>query len=141
MLVDVFDGALELVLGFVGRVMRELRLVGADQVRGRIDDGAVELEYRRGLTPPVRAGNLSSSGSRPTHTRESLRAQAALSCSRNWLMRQATRLAGVLLQIHQQDGDGSRASRRECARPARGSPGCTSLKRWRTSVDSPGTRP
>ncbi len=54
MLVDVFNGALQLILGFVRRVMRELRLVGAYQVRGRIDDGAVELKYRGGLRPPVR---------------------------------------------------------------------------------------
>ena len=48
-LVDVLDGALELILGLVGGVVRELRLVRAHQVRGGVDDGPVELEDRRGF--------------------------------------------------------------------------------------------
>ena len=46
---DVLDRALELILSLVRGVVRELRLVGADEVRGRIDDGLVELKDRRGL--------------------------------------------------------------------------------------------
>ncbi len=46
---NVFDGALELVFRLVRRVVGELRLVGADQVRRGVDDRLVELEDRRGL--------------------------------------------------------------------------------------------
>ena len=53
-LVDVLDGALELVLGLVGGVVRELRLVGAHEVRGGVHDGLVELEDRRRLGGDVR---------------------------------------------------------------------------------------
>ena len=41
---DVVDGVLELVLGRVRRVVRELRLVGAHQVARGVDDGLVEFE-------------------------------------------------------------------------------------------------
>jgi len=44
--VYVFDRALELILGFVGGVMRKLRLIGAHEIGRRVDDGLVELEYR-----------------------------------------------------------------------------------------------
>ncbi len=49
LLVDVLDGALELILGLAGGVVRELRLVRAHQVGGGVDDGLVELEDRRGF--------------------------------------------------------------------------------------------
>src|SRR5262249_47747761 len=47
--VNVLDGALKLVFGFVGSVMRELRLVGANQIGGGGGDLLVELEKGRGL--------------------------------------------------------------------------------------------
>ena len=47
--VHVFDGALELVLGLVGGVVRDLRLVGTHEVVRGVDDRLVELEDRRGL--------------------------------------------------------------------------------------------
>ncbi len=46
---NVVDRSLELVLGFVGRIVGELRLIGADEIGGGVDDRLVELEYRRGL--------------------------------------------------------------------------------------------
>src|SRR5579862_8752582 len=55
---QVLDGALELVLGLVGGVVRELRLEGAHQVVGRVDDRAVELEDRRGAGGDVRRETL-----------------------------------------------------------------------------------
>ena len=47
---NVLDGALELVLRLVCRVVRELRLVGTDEVGGGVDDRAVEMEDRRGFS-------------------------------------------------------------------------------------------
>ncbi len=43
---NVFDRPLELILGLVRGVVRELRLVGADQVGRGVDDRLVELEDR-----------------------------------------------------------------------------------------------
>ena len=47
-LVDILDRALQLVLRAACSIMRELRLVGADEVRGRIDDCLIEFEERGG---------------------------------------------------------------------------------------------
>ena len=81
---DVGDGLREIRLGGVGAVVGGLRLVGADQIGGEVDDPLVEGEHRpRGRVAEVRRHPRRRSGSRPTHRHAPDVAQPRSSLSAN----------------------------------------------------------
>ncbi len=83
--VDVLDQPLELVFGALRGEVGDLRLEGADQVLGRIDDGGAEIEDARGVAAPV-AGELAPAPGPGRRTASSrLRPAAARSMSLNFI--------------------------------------------------------
>ena len=113
---DVVDRALELVFRFVRRVVRELRLVGAHEVRRGVDDRLVELEDRRG-SAAIDARHALDLRVEP-HADERVVAlpDVFASCSMKPVMRRGSGREAALLQMHEQD----RHRRRRDARDARG---------------------
>ena len=131
---NVFDRALELIFRLVGRVVGELRFVGADQVRGGVDDGLVELEDRRRLIGDL-SGEALELRVEPHADQRVVRAQAAgvvevkVSCD-------PRARPEALLQVNQQHltaAGVTPGTRPACPIVA----GRNSMSGWRTSCESP----
>ena len=130
---DVFDGALELIFRSVRGVVRELRLVGADQIRRGIDDRLVELEDRRRFAGERRGKPLDLRIEPDADQRIVALPGGRELCDEVASCHAAARREAALLQVHQQDRDRRGRHARNAARPGRRSPGRTSASFCRTS--------